>query len=416
MSRSGLAWVPLLEPRESSPKYLHHKMSTVIGTHSGAFQADEALGVWLLRRLDRFGGLAATVVRSRDMKVLEGLPIVIDVGGIYSHDALRYDHHQRGFFETFDGTVGVATGPETATGKFKTKLSASGLVYKHYGREILCVLHPSLQESPDKLDWVWDKMYIEFMEAIDGNDNGIEIADEMRYKDATSLPNRVHRLNSRWNEPEGGPTEDERFEKASTLCGEEFAATLDYIVNCELPARDVVEAALRSRAVRARDSNPRPSRCGSRQRLHRASSRLLTPASHPGLDTLGPLLRGLGVRILIVQEVDPSGEVIVFTSGGCPWKTHLYELERTHGVEPLVKFVLYEDSSGMWRVQAVTAEGTSYTNRLGLLESWRGLRDAELTAAAGIEGCKFCHATGFIGGNATYAGALAMAMKTIQSS
>ena len=28
--------------------------------------------------------------------------------------------------ETFDGAVGVATGPESATGKFQTKLSASG--------------------------------------------------------------------------------------------------------------------------------------------------------------------------------------------------------------------------------------------------------------------------------------------------
>ena len=47
---------------------------------------------------------------------------------------------------------------------------------------------------------------------------------------------------------------------------------------------------------------------------------------------------------------------------------------------------------------------------------WRGVRDAELTAKAGIEGCKFVHASGFIGGNATYAGALAMALKTIEFS
>ena len=259
--------------------------------------------------------------------------------------------------------MGAATGPENATGRFKTKLSASGLVYKHYGREILCALHPSLKDSPDKLEWVWNKMYIEFMEAIDGDDNGIEIADETRYKDGTSLPKRVARLNARWNDPKGGPSEDERFERASALCGEEFASALDYIVTCELPARDIVEAALLGRA-----------------------------------------------------SVDAGGQVIVFTNGGCQWKSHLYELERANGVSPLVKFVLYEDSSGMWRVQAVTAEGTSFTNRLGLLESWRGLRDADLIAAAGIDGCKFCHASGFIGGNATYAGALAMALKTISSS
>ena len=61
-----------------------------------------------------------------------------------------------------------------------------------------------------------------------------------------------------------------------------------------------------------------------------------------------------------------------------------------------------------------TWQGTAFTNRLGLLEAWRGLRDAALTEASGIDGCKFVHATGFIGGNATYEGALAMAVKTLE--
>jgi uncharacterized UPF0160 family protein len=63
----------------------------------------------------------------------------------------------------------------------------------------------------------------------------------------------------------------------------------------------------------------------------------------------------------------------------------------------------------MWRVQAVTAEGTAFTNRLSLPEAWRGLRDAALCATAGIEGCCFVHNAGFIGGNKTRDGALAMA-------
>lgn len=196
--------------------------SKVIGTHSGAFQADEALGCWMLRRLEQYRD--SKVIRSRDMEVLKPLDIVIDVAGEYDHSKLRYDHHQRGFFETFDGEPGVATGPENATGVFKTKLSASGLVYKHYGRDIIGVLYPELkgaqtsrtlarvmsgrqthrpcylfQGNAEKMDWVYNKMYVDFMEAIDGNDNGVEIADECRYKERSSLPHRVHRLNSRWN-------------------------------------------------------------------------------------------------------------------------------------------------------------------------------------------------------------------------
>lgn len=72
------------------------------------------------------------VVRSRDLKVLDTLDIVIDVGGIYDHSKLRYDHHQRGYDERFD------EGKEGSEGRC-TKLSASGLVYRHYGKEIIKV-------------------------------------------------------------------------------------------------------------------------------------------------------------------------------------------------------------------------------------------------------------------------------------
>ena len=215
-------------------------MASSIGTHSGAFQADEALGVYMLRLLPQYQ--QAALVRSRDPEVLKPLTIVIDVAGSYDHAQLRYDHHQRGFFETFDGENQASkdggrpdvTGPETATGAFRTKLSASGLVYKHYGREIICALHPGLRGSPDALEWVYIKMYKEFMEAIDGNDNGIEIAEVVNYKDATSLPMRVHRLNSPWNGKAGGPSETERFEKASALCGAEFSEMLAFLVEVQL--------------------------------------------------------------------------------------------------------------------------------------------------------------------------------------
>eukprot|EP00965_Chrysotila_dentata_P240692 6203854-Pleurochrysis_carterae.AAC.3 len=212
----------------------------MLGTHSGTFQADEALGIWLLRRLPKFGGPSALLLRTRDNEKLAPLKVVIDVGGVYDPDTLRYDHHQRGFFETFDGPKGSASGPNEVTGRFKTKLSASGLVYKHHGREVLTTMYPQLQESPDKLDWVYNKMYVDFVEGIDAIDNGIEIAEgKARYKEGSGLSTRVHRMNARWNTPEGGPSEDERFEQASAMCGDDFSGALDYIVSCELPAREL---------------------------------------------------------------------------------------------------------------------------------------------------------------------------------
>ena len=113
--------------------------------------------------------------------------------------------------------------------------------------------------------------------------------------------------------------------------------------------------------------------------------------------------------LLTRTETDPSGEIIKFPSGGLPWKGHLYELEKKHSIDPLIKFVLYTDQAGMWRVQAVTVEGKAFENRLSLPEEWRGVRDQDLEGVSKIPGSRFVHAAGFIGGNDTFEGALEMA-------
>mmetsp|Transcript_29240 Transcript_29240/g.55230 ORF Transcript_29240/g.55230 Transcript_29240/m.55230 type:complete len:336 (+) Transcript_29240:97-1104(+) len=320
--------------------------SLVIGTHSGTFQADEAMGVWMLRQHPAY--FQSKVVRSRDLEVLGPLDIVIDVAGEYDHAKLRYDHHQRGFEETLSECG------------FDIKLSATGLVYRHYGKDVICELYPALKSEPAKLETVYSKFYKSFVQALDAIDNGVEIAKNPRYSDGTGLSARVGRLNKRWNDTSESPTEDERFEKASAICGEAFVESLSYIVECEMAAYDLVE-----KAVLARNA------------------------------------------------VDPSGQIIKFESGGMPWKQHLYDLEAVHNIEGQVKFVLYTDQGGMWRVQAVTVKGTAFTNRVGLLESWRGVRDAELEKVSGIPGCKFVHNSGFIGGNKEFEGALLMAQKSI---
>ena len=51
--------------------------------------------------------------------------------------------------------------------------------------------------------------------------------------------------------------------------------------------------------------------------------------------------------------------------------------------------------------------------RLSLPETWRGVREAALDEVAGIAGCVFVHASGFIGGNRSFEGVLAMAKKAL---
>jgi uncharacterized UPF0160 family protein len=57
---------------------------------------------------------------------VEPLDIVVDVGGVYSPENHRYDHHQRGFNEVL-GSGGFD----------KIKLSSAGLVYKCVSQAIL---------------------------------------------------------------------------------------------------------------------------------------------------------------------------------------------------------------------------------------------------------------------------------------
>lgn len=59
---------------------LKRKMAR-IGTHSGTFHCDEALGCFLLKQTDAFKD--AGIVRTRDPDVLKDLDVVIDVGGVY---------------------------------------------------------------------------------------------------------------------------------------------------------------------------------------------------------------------------------------------------------------------------------------------------------------------------------------------
>lgn len=59
-----------------------------IGTHNGAFHCDEALACAILRSLPDFEG--SEVVRTRDPKLLDTCDIVVDVGGVFDHQAKRY--------------------------------------------------------------------------------------------------------------------------------------------------------------------------------------------------------------------------------------------------------------------------------------------------------------------------------------
>jgi len=320
----------------------------IIGTHDGNMHEDEVLACASLKLLPEFAD--AAILRTRDQALLEKCDIVVDVGAIYDPDRSWYDHHQRDFSSVMD-EIGC-----------KTKLSSAGLVYRHYGREIL----GRLVGADNVSNALYRKVYTRFIEAIDGNDNGIEAFDgAQNYEVNSRLSDRVARLNCRWNEPSGDGARNARFAKAMKVTAQELVEQVDWVANCWWPARSIVIAAL--------DMAP---------------------------------------------EVDPSRGILVLKQN-CPWDQHLFELEAEfaavggQSVVGAAKYILYEDASGAWRVQAVPDKAGSFTSRRKLPEAWRGIKGAELDHLTGVEGGTFVHAGGFIGGNKRYEGALEMAKKAL---
>ena len=80
------------------------------------------------------------------------------------------------------------------------------------------------------------------------------------------------------------------------------------------------------------------------------------------------------------------------------------------GVAGRTKFCIWEDLSG-WKVHTVPADEGVFSKRVAL--KWSSLVGEDLVAASGIPGCVFVHINAFIGGNNTYEGALAMALRSL---
>lgn len=327
-------------------------MTKLIGTHSGTFHCDEALAVYMLRLTDTYKD--ADLVRSRDPAILDKCDIVVDVGAVYDHEKKRYDHHQRGFEEV----LGLG---------FNTKLSSAGLVYKHFGAEIIAK-KLGVSEDDAKVKHIYSLLYRDFVEAIDAIDNGISQYPkdlEPRYRNRTDLSSRVAKLNPRWNQDTSNAILDAKFQTASALAGGEFAEQLEFYTDSWLPARELVTSLVNHSKA----------------------------------------------------NFDASGKVLLFEKF-VPWKEHLFDLENEEGSgieKGAATYIVYPDEAGgNWRIQAVPVSPQSFESRKALPEPWRGIRDDALSQLTGIDGGIFVHASGFIGGNKTREGALEMAKKALE--
>ena len=73
--------------------------------------------------------------------------------------------------------------------------------------------------QPHVAEVVYQKIYKDFLEAIDGIDNGVELAggEPLKYRITTDLSARVGRLFPAWNEPQPNELINECFRDAVNI-------------------------------------------------------------------------------------------------------------------------------------------------------------------------------------------------------
>ena len=96
-----------------------------MATHNGAFHCDEVLACGLLLHTLEFSN--GVIIRTRDPDFISKAHITVDVGGVYNEEKKRFDHHQSEFKDTMT----------TSHRRYHTRLSSAGLIYKHFGMEVV---------------------------------------------------------------------------------------------------------------------------------------------------------------------------------------------------------------------------------------------------------------------------------------
>lgn len=144
----------------------------VVQTHNGRFHADDTCAtVLIMGYYDKCLPQSYNIklVRSRNPETFEDADVLLDVGCIYDPSTMRFDHHQKSWEESFSESYDIP-------------MSSVGMIWKHYGKEIL---EKFIENNFDKsnlsqkdIDQLHDVIYKDVIMEIDANDNGIPVVKD----------------------------------------------------------------------------------------------------------------------------------------------------------------------------------------------------------------------------------------------
>lgn len=149
-------------------------MAKTIVTHDGAFHADEVMAISIIKALYR----EVNIVRTRDTALIAATnpDFLIDIGNEYNFAEGKFDHHQI---------------DDSLVRKDGTPYSSVGLIWKHYGRNLLTYYGV----KNDLLEDVFNTLDHELIKAIDLIDTGHRLPNFSIPEVHFSLI--INRLNSR---------------------------------------------------------------------------------------------------------------------------------------------------------------------------------------------------------------------------
>lgn len=326
-----------------------------LGVHGSKFHLDDVLCCYLISSLygERLNN-KVFIHRSVDAgKDLGDCDFVMDVGMEYDHSKRHYDHHQKDFNETYKNR--------------SIKLSASGLIWRHYGKEIVRTLLTDFDDFKDnltdhKIEIITDKIYDSIFSFVDARDNGINqytepITQKAVYIDNSNLGYFVSLFNEAWYEDLTPEQTLERFKQAMNIVGEYFMKIFIKSVY-SIQAQKIVNDAYKERFKYRSD-----------------------------------------------------GRVLVLDSSCIP--VNIFKLNLK--TDPKILYIVgYNKDRKQYSALAVNESGENYKTILPFPKEWRGLHEKKLIEVSGIQDSTFVHSTGFLACNKTLTGILLMVDKSIK--
>lgn len=251
-----------------------------------------------------------------------------------------------------------------------TPLSAVGLIYKLYGKLIICnITNMSINDA--SLNWLFERCYFDYIEIIDAYTREIKLYN-------------------------GQPQGDARFNNENLL----------------LPS------IIKYYNVQHGDNDDEEVKKLRIQKIFETISILKLGFSNFLKYFAFSFIRGKQIIIdnygKPIPNIDPKlSDQIIILSEFIPWKEHIFNYEKEIDKLGTLKYVIFKDTSNSWRIYCVPINPSSFESRKKLPLKWRGLETDQLREISGIDDIVFVHVNGFIGGAESLDGCLQMAVQSL---